>query len=98
MSTGWWLIGNAGWGMHTAYADSGTEAKVDVRSRIAETYLGEGMSPSAARRAASSYRVFLIAGPLDEATARAAQKAWDACDTEPAERLARQHRNRRRKR
>jgi hypothetical protein len=96
-STDWWLIGNGNFGVHTAEGRTAKDAKADVRARIAETYAGDGLPTSACRRAASSYRVFVIAGHLSYAEAAAARKAWDRDDYEPAERLARQHRNRRRR-
>jgi hypothetical protein len=88
-----WLIGNNQWGVHVAWGATAKEAKADVRAVIAETYAAEGLPPSACRRAASSYHVFVIAGHLDEAVAMAAKDAWNRDDPGPAERLARRHRN-----
>jgi hypothetical protein len=91
----WWLIGNGCHGMHTAQGRTASEAKADVRARIAETYAGEGLPPSACRRAASSYRVFIVAGHLTMDCARSAREAWDRGEYESVELLAQQHRRRR---
>jgi hypothetical protein len=89
----WWLIGNNQFGVHRAEGRNAAEAKADVRDRITETCLGEGLSASAARRAASSYQVFVIAGPLPYETVRNAQEAWDCDESGPVVELARRHRN-----
>ncbi len=86
---GWWLVGNRAFGTHVACARSAKEARADVRERIAETFRNEGHSHNAARRGASGYRVFVIAGPITEAEARAAQNAADADNWGPAVRLRR---------
>jgi hypothetical protein len=88
----WWLIGNRHYGMHVVDARTSKEAKAEVRERIAQTFLGEGLAPSAAQRAASSYGVFVVAGRLTEREAREAQRAWDAWDNGPAEKLRRRYR------
>jgi hypothetical protein len=85
----WWLIANRHYGVHVAWGRSAAEAKADVRDRIAETYAGEGLSPSACRRAASSYGVFAMAGPVTEKEAQAAHDAWFREDWQPAMALAR---------
>lgn len=90
----YWLIGNAHFGVHVSWGGNAAEAKAEVRERITETYLAEGLSCSAARRAASSYRVFVVAGPLPEETVMAAQRAWDLEDCGPFVELARKQRNR----
>jgi hypothetical protein len=94
----WWLVGNSNYGMHTAQGHTARDAKADVRARIAETYAGEGLPPSACRRAASSYRVFVVAGHLTQDCAREAREAWDRGEYETAELLSKQHRRRRRNR
>lgn len=90
----WWLIGNRYFGVHAAQGRTAKEAKADVRDLIAETYAGEGLSPSACRRAASSYRVFAIAGHLTEREAKTARDAAMRDDWEPAHRLRARHRRR----
>jgi hypothetical protein len=81
-------------GVHVALGRTGPDAKAEVRDRITETYLGEGLSASAARRAASSYGVFVIAGGLGCDEAREARQAWDLDDSQPVIRLARRYRSR----
>ena len=84
----WWLIGNCHYGMHVARGNGAVEAKGDARSRIAASFAGSGLSPSASARAASSYHVFVIAGPLPEQAVKAARDAWDQGDAWPAAELA----------
>ncbi len=72
----WWLIGNRYGGMSAGYGRSAAEARGDVREAIAESFEGEGLSPSAARRAAQTYGVCVHAGGLTYDEARDARQEW----------------------
>jgi hypothetical protein len=76
----YWLFHNCHGGMHIAVGWTTSQAKGNVLDSIAETYAGEGLSASASRRAAYSYHVRLVAGPLTRAEATAAHEAWEAED------------------
>jgi hypothetical protein len=69
----WWVLGNRYGGYHTACARTEKEARERVRAGIAEAFLGEGLSPSAARRAARTYRICVVAGGCTKAEAQAAR-------------------------
>lgn len=81
---GFWLIGNRHGGINVARGRSAAEAKSEVLARIAEAFAGQGLSPSACRRAACSYQVRLVAGPLDHDEAWAAREAREREDWETA--------------
>lgn len=71
--TQWWVLSSRYGAYHTAPADSEKAARAWVRAGIAESFLAEGLSPSAARRAAYTYRVCVVAGGCTEAEAKAAR-------------------------
>lgn len=73
----WWLIGNAHGGLSVAYGLTAAEACGEVRDAIAEAFLTEGLSKSAARRGAQSYRVSVTAGGLTYDEATSAREDWD---------------------
>lgn len=73
----WWLIGNRHGGLSVAYGRTAAEARGEVRDRIAEAFLTEGLSKSAARRGAQSYGVCVTAGGLTHDEAVAAREDWD---------------------
>jgi hypothetical protein len=76
-------------GAHLACGRSAADAKAEARKNIAESFAAEGLYPSACRRAASSYRLRVVAGPLGYDEARAARDAWEGEDWETALRHAR---------
>ncbi len=84
MERGFWLIGNRHGGIHVARGRSAAEAKSEVLAQIAEAFAGQGLSPSACRRAACSYQVRLVAGPLEHDGAWAARDAREREDWETA--------------
>lgn len=88
----WWLIGNRHFGLSTARGASAKDAKGWTRDNIAESFEETGHSPSAARRGASSYAVFVVAGNLTRDEAQAARDAWHRSDCEPAEKARRAYR------
>lgn len=73
----WWLVGNAHGGLSAAYGTTAAEARAEARASIAEAFLTEGLSASAARRGAQSYRVAVHAGGLTYDEARAARDEWN---------------------
>ncbi len=73
----WWLIGNAHGGLSVAYGRTAAEARGEARDGIAEAFESEGLSRSAARRGAQSYRVAVHAGGLTYDEARHARETWD---------------------
>lgn len=85
----WWLLSNGYGGVHRAVARNAAEAKAFVRDSITETYLGEGLSVTAAHQAAASYRVWLVAGPASKAAVVDAFEHWENNDRGPAAELAR---------
>jgi len=87
--SGWWLITNCHGGAHVGQGSSIGPARAGVRERIAEAFMAEGLSRSAAMRAASSYRLRLLAGPMPREEARACLAAWENEDWERALRHAR---------
>ena len=86
---GWWLVHNSHGGIHLGQRRTAAEAKRYVRESIAETYAGEGLSPTKCRQAAHSYRVRLVGGPLTYEIACEARTAWNAGDWAAALRHAR---------
>lgn len=91
MVYGWWLLHNYLGGAHIASGRTAADAKAEARLNIAEAFAEEGLSPSACRRAAHSYRLRVVAGPLSYDEARAAWTAWEHEDWETALRYARPH-------
>lgn len=85
--TGWWVLSSRHGAQHAAPGATEAEARAWVRDGIAEAFLSEGLSPSAARRGASSYGVCVVAGGCTEAEARAAAGSWDGGDAELTQRL-----------
>jgi hypothetical protein len=84
----WWLIGNAHGGLSVAYGLTAAEARGEVRDRIAEAFLTEGLSKSDARRGAQSYRVGVTAGGLTHDEAVEAREDWDRFAFDETEREA----------
>ena len=58
-----WLFHNRHGGISIGVGLTARAAKADVLDAIAEAFTSEGLSSSAAKRAAYSYHVRLIAGP-----------------------------------
>ena len=79
-----WLFHNRHGGISIGVGWTARAAKADVLDAIAEAFTSEGLSSSAAKRAAYSYHVRLIAGPVDLAEAHAARRAWECEDWEAA--------------
>lgn len=79
-----WLFHNRYGGLSIGFGWTARSAKADVLDAITEAFAGEGLSPAAAKRAAYSYHVRLVAGPLGRDEAEAAMKAWEQEDWEAA--------------
>ncbi len=88
---GWWLLGNYLGGAHLGYGMTVADAKADAHANIAEAFAGEGLSPSACKRAAHSYHLRVVAGPLGYDDAWEAFRAWELEDWETALHHARPH-------
>lgn len=91
MTESWWLLSNRHGGLHITRAADATDARRQARAGIAEAGASEGMSPSAARRYAHTYNVWVIAGGCTRDEVWAAREAWDADDLGPAEALRRKY-------
>ena len=91
MTSGWWILTNNQGGVHVHWGRSAVEAKASTRETIAETYAGEGLSATNCKRAAHSYQVRLVAGPLRREDAERARDAWEREDWEAALEHARPH-------
>ncbi len=83
----WWIVGHRHGGWRAVPAGTAAEARAWVRDGIAESFRDEGLSDSAARRGASSYGVCIVTGGCTEEEARAAVRAWDDNDGQPAQAL-----------
>ena len=90
----WWLLGHRHWGVAVKWAHDEVSARAELRDAIAVSFLEEGLSPSAAKRGASSYGVFVIAGGLSHDEAWSAADEWDAGNCDPASELGRRYRHR----
>lgn len=80
MAYGYWVLANRHGGAHIGIGGSAAEAKAEARQVIADTFATEGLAPSACKRAASSYRLSVIAGPVGYADARALSDTWERED------------------
>lgn len=78
----WWVVINGYGGAHTAQAPTRVEARRQVHARVAQAFEEGGLSPSAGRRAASTYALRVLGHPTDRDTAARAAEAWEAnrCD------------------
>lgn len=84
----WWIVGNRHGGWRTVPAEDEVAARAWIRDGIAESFRDEGLSDSAARRGASSYGVWIVAGGCTEEEAREGVTAWDDNnDGRPAQKL-----------
>jgi len=82
----WWIVDNRYDGWRAVPAADEVAARAWVRDGIAESFRDQGCSDSAARRAASSYCVGIVAGGCTEAEARESVRAWDDGDGAPGQR------------
>ena len=80
----YWLFHNNQGGLSVGAGWTARAAKADVLDAIAESFAGEGLSITAAKRAAYSYHVRLVAGPVSFDEAQAARRAWECEDWETA--------------
>ena len=76
--TRWFLLTNRYGGGRVMAASSPVEARRAYRMRIAESFVDQGVSPSASRRAGESYRVSVDSEYPDEASARQALAEWES--------------------
>lgn len=91
MTADCWLFDNRYGGIHVGFGWTASQGKGNVLDAIAEAFAETGMSPSACKRAAYSYHVRLVAGPLSQEEATAARRAWEREDWESALEHARPH-------
>jgi hypothetical protein len=87
----WWLLSNRHGGIHVTRAADAVDARRQIREAIAQAGIEHGMSRSAAKRYASTYSVWVIAGGCTRDEVWEARDAWDADDLNPAEALRRKY-------